>query len=172
MQNLVDWMKRRMDKCLPGMMISLSIQFFTLPLVAYYYYEIPVYAILLNIPVLALIAVSGSVCAVAESFLWGNSQFYVGNYITVFAMFLYALKFPDATHPVLLHIGRDLSVYVYLFHIAVGKAFDFLGSYAGFWGKDLWYILRPPAVLAGALLFAELIFRGLCLIKKKKMPIY
>ena len=55
MQNLVDWMKRRMDKCLPGMMISLSIQFFTLPLVAYYYYEIPVYAILLNIPVLALI---------------------------------------------------------------------------------------------------------------------
>ena len=55
MQNLVDWMKRWMDKCLPGMMISLSIQFFTLPLVAYYYYEIPVYAILLNIPVLALI---------------------------------------------------------------------------------------------------------------------
>lgn len=121
-------------------------------------------------PVLALIAVSGSVCAVAESFLWGNSQFYVGNYITVFAMFLYALKFPDAAHPVLLHIGRDLSVYVYLFHIAVGKAFDFLGSYAGFWGKNLWYILRPPAVLAGALLFAELIFRGLCLIKKEKMP--
>ena len=55
MQNLVDWMKRRMDKCLPGMMISLSIQVITLPLVAYYYYEIPVYAILLNIPVLALI---------------------------------------------------------------------------------------------------------------------
>ena len=55
MQNLVDWMKRWMDKCLPGIMISLSIQFFTLPLVAYYYYEIPVYAILLNIPVLALI---------------------------------------------------------------------------------------------------------------------
>ena len=55
MQNLVDWIKRRIDKCLPGMMISLSIQFFTLPLVAYYYYEIPVYAILLNIPVLALI---------------------------------------------------------------------------------------------------------------------
>lgn len=55
MQNLVDWMKHWMDKCLPGMMISLSIQFFTLPLVAYYYYEIPVYAILLNIPVLALI---------------------------------------------------------------------------------------------------------------------
>lgn len=48
-------MQRWMDKCLPGMMISLSIQFFTLPLVAYYYYEIPVYAILLNIPVLALI---------------------------------------------------------------------------------------------------------------------
>lgn len=55
MQNLVDWMKHWMDKCLPGMMISLSIQFFTLPLVTYYYYEIPVYAILLNIPVLALI---------------------------------------------------------------------------------------------------------------------
>ena len=48
------------------MMISISIQLFTIPLVAYYYYEIPVYAILLNIPVLAVVpyvlglAVAGS----------------------------------------------------------------------------------------------------------------
>ena len=54
-QKLADWMRCRMGKCLPGMMISLSIQLFTIPLVAYYYYEIPVYAILLNIPVLAVV---------------------------------------------------------------------------------------------------------------------
>ena len=35
--------------------ISLSIQLFTLPLVAYHYYEIPVYAIILNLFVLALV---------------------------------------------------------------------------------------------------------------------
>lgn len=56
----------RGDKRLSGMLISLSIQLFTIPLVAYYYYEIPVYAILLNIPVLAVVpyvlglAVAGS----------------------------------------------------------------------------------------------------------------
>ena len=46
-----DWLGKQWS----GMMISISIQLFTIPLVAYYYYEIPVYAILLNIPVLALI---------------------------------------------------------------------------------------------------------------------
>ena len=46
-----DWL----GKQLSGMMISISIQLFTIPLVAYYYYEIPVYAILLNIPVLAVV---------------------------------------------------------------------------------------------------------------------
>lgn len=38
-----------------GMGISLGIQLFTLPLVAYSYYEVPVYAMLLNIFVLALV---------------------------------------------------------------------------------------------------------------------
>lgn len=55
LQKLVEWMRCWAGKSLPGIMISLSIQLFTVPLVAYYYYEIPVYAILLNIPVLAVI---------------------------------------------------------------------------------------------------------------------
>lgn len=38
-----------------GLWISLSIQLFTLPLVAYHYYEIPVYAMILNLFVLALV---------------------------------------------------------------------------------------------------------------------
>lgn len=66
LQKRTDRLRGWWRKQLSGMMISLSIQLFMIPIVAYYYYEIPVYAILLNIPVLALvpyvlgIAVGGS----------------------------------------------------------------------------------------------------------------
>lgn len=44
----------RRGRRLEGVVLSASIQLFTIPLVAYSYYEIPVYAMLLNVPVLAL----------------------------------------------------------------------------------------------------------------------
>lgn len=47
-------MKRRV-RWLQSFGVSVSIHLFTLPLVAYSYYEVPVYAILLNIPILALV---------------------------------------------------------------------------------------------------------------------
>ena len=57
LQKRTDRLRGWWRKQLSGMMISLSIQLFMIPIVAYYYYEIPVYAILLNIPVLALVPV-------------------------------------------------------------------------------------------------------------------
>lgn len=48
-------LKQKWKEQRDGLWISLSIQLFTLPLVAYHYYEIPVYAMILNLFVLALV---------------------------------------------------------------------------------------------------------------------
>lgn len=48
-------LKQKWKEQREGLWISLSIQLFTLPLVAYHYYEIPVYAMILNLFVLALV---------------------------------------------------------------------------------------------------------------------
>ena len=55
LQKRTDRLRSWWKKSVPGMMISLSIQLFMIPIVTYYYYEIPIYAILLNIPVLVLV---------------------------------------------------------------------------------------------------------------------
>ena len=48
-------LKQKWKEQREGLWISLSIQLFTLPLVAYHYYEIPVYAMIINLFVLALV---------------------------------------------------------------------------------------------------------------------
>lgn len=48
-------LKQKWKEQREGLWISLSIQLFTLPLVAYHYYEIPVYAMILNLFVLAMV---------------------------------------------------------------------------------------------------------------------
>lgn len=117
---------------------------------------------------LVLIAVFGCICAVLEYKLFGDCQFYIGSYVTVFAMFAYALIFPNPAQPILRHIGKELSMYIYLFHIAVGKIMDLIAKYTGLWGKDIWYIIRPFAVVVASVTFAELIFRVRCLRSDKK----
>lgn len=117
---------------------------------------------------LVLLAVFGCICAVLECKLFGDCQFYIGSYVTVFAMLAYALKFSNSPQPVLRHIGKELSMYIYLFHIAVGKIMDLIGKYAGLWGKDTWYIIRPLAVVAASFAFAELIYTVRCLRADKK----
>lgn len=113
-------------------------------------------------------AVLGCICAIFEFQFFGDCQFFIGSYITVFAMFVYALKYPNASQPVLHHIGKDLSAYIYLFHIAVGKMMDAIGKYGGFWGKDAWYVIRPFAIFIISIAFAEGIFRMRRLTFRKK----
>ncbi len=57
-QRIMQWKKALRDT----MIMSMGIQLTTLPLVAFYYYEIPIYAILINlivIPLLSIVVVSG-----------------------------------------------------------------------------------------------------------------
>ena len=46
-----------MPKCLEGITVSISVQFMILPVMLYYFYEVPVYGILLNVVVVPLMSV-------------------------------------------------------------------------------------------------------------------
>lgn len=107
-----------------------------------------------------LLALFGCGLSLIERKLFFESQFYIGSYITWLSLMLWAMCHPNAGNPVLVHIGRDLSMYVYITHIAVGKVIDFLGGRLHMWGHTPYYIARPFVVLLLTLLVAELIFTG------------
>lgn len=70
-----------------------------------------------------LFAFVGGIASVVEYWLFGNSQFYLGNYLMVAAMFAWAICYPDYGWKPLVFVGRRLSLLVYVLHIAVWKYF-------------------------------------------------
>lgn len=66
--------------------------------------------------------------AICERALFEESQFYLGTLFTFISMFVFAIKYPDRQNVGLAYIGRELSTYVYILHIAVGKTIDLLFS--------------------------------------------
>lgn len=113
-------------------------------------------------PFLAAGAILGGCFSVFEHFCFGEAQFYVGNYISVLCLFTLALRHPNAKGA-LVTIGRDLSLYMYIFHIAVGKVVD-LSAGKLHVNKSVFYVAtRPFIVLFTSLLFACLA----CCVQKK-----
>ena len=119
-------------------------------------------SLVLQIPIntrwLLILAVVGMLCAGIESRIFAVSQFYIGSYITAFSLMVLALKKPDFGGRFLFHVGRDLSMWVYILHVAVGKVMDMVGKYCRLWGTDFWNIARPICVLVGTFLLAETVF--------------
>ena len=85
-------------------------------------------------PLIGGLVVFGTLLAIAERCRYGEVQFYIGSYIVVASLLIYAIKSPAMSNPFWEHIGRDLSMHIYILHIAVGKAMDLFGKYAGFGG--------------------------------------
>lgn len=108
---------------------------------------------------LILLAIAGCLSGAIERVYFGECQFYIGSYVTAFAMMVCALQDPSSSTPILQHIGRDLSLYVYIFHIAVGNGLDVVARYAHFANSVLYDLFSPLIVIAGSLIFAELLFQ-------------
>lgn len=106
-----------------------------------------------------ILAAFGVCLAVAERFIFGESQFYIGSYLTAYSLIIYALQYPDEKLHVLQHIGRDLSMWVYILHIAVGKGLDIIAKYGQLWGHNWYYISRPLIIIAISLFIAEALHR-------------
>ncbi|MBP3656326.1 MAG: acyltransferase [Clostridia bacterium] len=114
-----------------------------------------------------LVAALGCCCAVAERFTLGKScQFFIGSYITFFAIMIISIKYPTLNQPVLTFIGRELSLYIYILHIAIGKTYDLVASHYNLWKKPLYFFTRPLVVVVGSLLVA-LLLRSIMQITKK-----
>lgn len=109
------------------------------------------------VSLICLIAI-GAVMSVAEAQLFNVSQFYIGNYVMVFALVVICIKYPGLKIPFLYHIGKDLSMYIYILHIAVGKLYD-LFAVQIFGVVPAVYYVKPVVILAVVILLSECVFR-------------
>ncbi len=103
-----------------------------------------------------IIFIAGGCLAIYERTLFRESQFYVGTYVMVFAMVLTAVKKPEAEIKLLGYIGRELSLYVYILHIAVGRALDVIARELAFrdtlfytWGRAFLVLILSLTVSQG-----------------------
>ena len=109
--------------------------------------------------ILLTLSVAGCCLAVGERFALRESQFYIGSAITCLSMMCLAIRNPQSGSPILVHIGRDLSLYIYILHIAVGKIGDLMGKEFHWWGHLPYYIIRPFAILLITILLSEALYR-------------
>ena len=110
------------------------------------------------------IAFAGMLLSIIERNAIGfESQFYTGTYITAAALCCCCIAYPNASVYVLNHIGLDLSLNVYILHIACGAGVSLAAKYMRLWGNKNYSLLRPFLILATTLIVSELIF-----IKNKK----
>lgn len=110
-----------------------------------------------NLLLLLAIAVLGCVLVVFEERHFGTILMYVGTHITVLALSLASVWYPDKKIGILEYIGDKLSMYVYIYHIAVGKMWDLIAAKFRLWGNPTINIIRPLLILAGSLLFAQIL---------------
>ena len=87
-----------------------------------------------------------------------DTQYFVGNILASLALMFFALQYPCCEIKGLIHIGRDLSMYVYILHIAVYYSVNLIISKFGISKVPMILWTRPGAVLILSLCVAEGIF--------------
>ena len=101
--------------------------------------------------VLLLLALLGNSLAVFEHFATGrDAQFYLGSYVAVAALLVWAVKVPNPQGKLcgaLEYLGREMSMLIYILHIPVGKTVDWLAKINGWYGNQVYYLLRSAAIL-------------------------
>ncbi len=80
----------------------------------------------INDKLLTCIAIVGSILAICERFWLVEAQFYLGSYITFLALVTWAVRNPQKGNVLIIYIGRELSLYIYVLHIAVGKVINLI----------------------------------------------
>ena len=142
--------------CLFNLFIFRALPFFLFGIVFRQYYrklsEIP-----LPFPVAVIIFIAGGVIAVIERQHFSESQFYIGTYIMVAMLFLTALKHPEKEIKLLGYIGRELSLYVYILHIAMGRITDLIIVELGIYSTNFYKWSRAFIILLMSLLAAQLV---------------
>ena len=113
----------------------------------------------------------GSVWSVFERALFLESQFYMGTCVVVSALLIWAIKFFNMGTNWLEFIGKNLSLYVYIIHIAVGKSYDLFVTkcFPKSIKSNLYIYNRPFLIICTSLLIAYAIYATKLNIKKRKL---
>lgn len=83
----------------------------------------------------------GFALSLLERVLLVESQFYVGTYIAVTVLFIYCMIYPKGYNRTIQYIGKNLSMYIYILHVAIIKVCDLLP------GGIAWKAVKPIAVI-------------------------
>lgn len=107
----------------------------------------------------------------------GVVQFYMGTYLVLGSLCILSVTRPQMGNPRLEFIGQKLSLYVYIFHIMIGRIIDLAANKIRIPGGNgsriliktgLYRYSRPLLILAGCFLVTFVIYRVVELCKKRK----
>ena len=127
----------------------------------------------INIPNLWLwiILIASTAFVLVETHFTGmNFDLNITNYIQVGAIFLLAVKNPNFGKGVFANLGRDLSMYVYVIHIAIRRVALAAYSILGFEGQ-LYKDIFPVVVMVGSLVASFVLFHIIKFIGSKRRKI-
>lgn len=68
-----------------------------------------------------VLVIGGAILAILEAKWTVGSQFYIGNYLMISGMFLWAVRNPSSGYHPLVFVGRNLSMPVYIVHITAAR---------------------------------------------------
>lgn len=105
----------------------------------------------------------GSCLSVIERMFFVESQFYLGTYLTFFAFCVMTIEYPNLDIKCINFIGKELSMYIYILHIAVGKMGDLIITKLGLWNNIYLKYSRSLIILTLTIILAYII----CSIQKK-----
>lgn len=86
---------------------------------------------------------TGAAFSVAEYFLLGQMELFVGSVLLTVSLFLWAIVEERRVPSFLAEIGVKYSFFIYLFHLAVSDALKDLAAFAGVGDKG-WYLWLHP----------------------------
>lgn len=118
-----------------------------------------------------LIGMAGlSALAVVEYKRFDVAQCYISNDLQTILLMTFCLQRPQARIPLLQHIGRDLSMYIYITHRAVYMFLDLVAGRLGFDKSLPWTIAYFPAIMVCSIIVSELYFRLVSFISSRRRP--
>ena len=125
-----------------------------------------------------VVIISGIGIALWERTHIGVVQFYMGTYLVLGSLCVLSVTRPQMGNPLLEFIGQKLSLYVYIFHIMIGRFIDLAANKIRVPGENGTRILiktgvyrysRPFLILAGCFLITFVIYSVGEACKKRKI---
>ena len=100
----------------------------------------------------------GGLLSISERLILGDIQIFIGTNLMVLAIFSYCIKYPDGINNQVEKIGNNLSMYVYVIHVSIMEAVNWLEKMIGINDFAVFQWVRPIIVIIISLSFAALVY--------------